>query len=132
MSKAGALPPASALEHHVLGRFVRVWFRHRRPGLVQERIGSHMAHTVSARKRIRQNLRHRARNRWRLKAMRDAMKDFNDKLAHGSLEDAKAAFIAVQKVLDRTAAKGVIHPNQAARRKSRLNTRLKARAASGQ
>lgn len=90
-----------------------------------------MAHTVSARKRIRQNIRHRARNRWRLKTMREAIKDFNDKLAHGSVEDAKAAFLTVQKVLDRTAAKGVIHPNQAARRKSRLNAKLKARATAG-
>jgi small subunit ribosomal protein S20 len=90
-----------------------------------------MAHTVSARKRIRQNIRHRARNRWRLKSMREAIKDFNDKLAHGSVDDAKAAFVNVQKVLDRTAARGVIHPNQAARRKSRLNARLKARATSG-
>ncbi len=90
-----------------------------------------MAHTVSARKRIRQNIRHRARNRWRLKAMRDAIKDFNDKLVHGSVDDAKAAFVVVQKALDRTAAKGVIHPNQAARRKSRLNAKLKARATSG-
>jgi len=90
-----------------------------------------MAHTVSARKRIRQNIRHRARNRWRLKTMREAIKDFQDKLAHGSLEDAKAAFHNVQRVLDRTAAKGVIHPNQAARRKSRLNAKLKARAQSG-
>ncbi len=90
-----------------------------------------MAHTVSARKRNRQNLRHRARNRWRLQAMRGAIKEFNDKLAHGSVDEAKAAFLAVQKVLDRTAAKGVIHPNQAARRKSRLNARLKARVLSG-
>ncbi|UYV13326.1 MAG: 30S ribosomal protein S20 [Phycisphaera sp.] len=90
-----------------------------------------MAHTVSARKRNRQNLRHRARNRWRLQAMRAAIKDFNDKLAHGSVDEAKAAFLVVQKVLDRTASKGVIHPNQASRRKSRLNARLKARVLSG-
>jgi len=87
-----------------------------------------MAHSVSARKRIRQNVRRRARNRWRLKTMRSAIKDFNEKLAHGSLEDARAAYHEVQRVLDRTASKGVIHPNQAARRKSRLNARLKQRA----
>jgi len=90
-----------------------------------------MAHTVSARKRNRQNLRHRARNRWRLQTMRSAIKDFHDKLAHGSVDEAKSAFLNVQKVLDRTASKGVIHPNQAARRKSRLNARLKARVQSG-
>ncbi|MEO1009610.1 MAG: 30S ribosomal protein S20 [Planctomycetota bacterium] len=87
-----------------------------------------MAHTVSARKRIRQNERRRARNRWRLKTMRTSIKDFQEKLAHGSLEDARSAFLDVQKVLDKTAARGIIHPNQAARRKSRLNARLKARA----
>jgi small subunit ribosomal protein S20 len=91
-----------------------------------------MAHSLSAKKRVRQNLKARARNKWRLKAMRTAVKELMDKLAHASLADAEAAFKSVSKTLDRTAAKGVIHKNQAARRKSRLAARLKARKASGQ
>jgi small subunit ribosomal protein S20 len=86
-----------------------------------------MAHSLSALKRIRQNAKRRARNRWRLAGMREAMKTFTDKLAHGSLEEATAAFRAAARVVDRTAQKGVIHKNQAARRKSRMSARLKAK-----
>lgn len=86
-----------------------------------------MAHSLSAQKRVRQNEAARARNRWRLKTMREAIKEFNDKLVHGSAADAKAAFAKCQQVIDRTAGKGVIHKNQAARRKSRMNAKLKAK-----
>ncbi len=85
-----------------------------------------MAHSVSARKRIRQNIRHRSRNRWRLRAMRLAIRDFNEKLSAGNLDGAGEAFKTCQKVIDRTAQQGTIHKNHAARRKSRLNARLKA------
>jgi len=87
-----------------------------------------MAHSNSARKRVRQNVTHRARNRWRLKGMRTAIKEFNQKLAQGSPDEAAAAYREASKIIDKTAQKGVIHKNQAARRKSRLNARLKAKA----
>ena len=87
-----------------------------------------MAHSVSAKKRIRQNIKCRARNRWRRRIMRTAVADFEEKIAHGSLDDAKTSFRDVCKILDRTAQKGVIHRNNAARKKSRLNKRLKAKA----
>lgn len=86
-----------------------------------------MAHSLSAEKRIRQNVMHRARNRWRLTTMREAIKEFQEKLLHGSIEQATEAFRACSRVIDRTAQKGVIHKNQAARRKSRLSARLKAK-----
>ena len=50
-----------------------------------------MAQSVSANKRIRQNATHRARNRWRLRAMRLAIKAFQDKLSHGSVDEAAQA-----------------------------------------
>ncbi len=87
-----------------------------------------MAHSNSAKKRIRQNVKRRARNRWRLKTMKTAIKEFMDKLAHGSVDDARTAFRGAASLIDRTAQHGVIHRNQAARRKSRLNARLKAKA----
>lgn len=90
-----------------------------------------MAHSLSAQKRVRQNEAARARNRWRLRTMRDAIKDFNEKVLHGSADDAKAAMKKVSQIIDRTAAKGVIHKNQAARRKSRLCARLKAKQTAG-
>lgn len=86
-----------------------------------------MAHSNSARKRIRQNAKRRARNRWRLRTMRTAIKTFLQKVAHGTTEEATEAFRVCVRVIDRTAAKGVIHKNQAARRKSRLSARLKAK-----
>lgn len=87
-----------------------------------------MAHSKSAQKRIRQNETSNARNRWRLKTLRDAMKNFNEQMLHGTKDQATEAFRSTSKVIDRTAAKGVIHKNQAARRKSRLSARLKAKA----
>ncbi|MEM7623212.1 MAG: 30S ribosomal protein S20 [Planctomycetota bacterium] len=85
-----------------------------------------MAHTLSAKKRIRQNVARRSRNRWRLKAMRTAIKAFNVAVAANDVGTAKESFREASKVVDRSAQKGVIHRNQAARRKSRMNARLKA------
>lgn len=88
-----------------------------------------MAHSLSAKKRIRQNAKRNARNRWRLRSMRVAIRDFLNKLTHGQVSEAKDSFQSLQRLIDRSAAKGVIHKNNAARRKSRLNKRLKDRAA---
>lgn len=86
-----------------------------------------MAHSLSAQKRVRQNEAARARNRWRLRVMRDAIKDFNEKILHGSAADAKQSLSKATQIIDRTAAKGVIHKNQASRRKSRLVSKLKTK-----
>jgi len=87
-----------------------------------------MAHSLSAKKRVRQNEKANARNRWRLRTMREAVKDFNEQILHGSAATAKEAFAKCVRIIDRSATKGVIHKNQAARRKSRLNARLKTKA----
>lgn len=86
-----------------------------------------MAHSRTAKKAVRQNIKHRALNRWRLSALREALKEFNEKILHGSNDDAKEFYKKVARMLDRTASKGVIHKNNAARNKSRLNARLKAK-----
>ena len=87
-----------------------------------------MAHSVSARKRIRQNQRRRARNIWRLRRMRVAIKDFEKALAGDDIAAATETYKNAAAIIDKTAQKGCIHRNQAARRKSRLNARLKAKA----
>jgi small subunit ribosomal protein S20 len=61
--------------------------------------------------------------------LREAVKDFREKLLHGSMAEATEAFKKVSQIVDRTAAKGVIHKNNAARRKSRMVARLKAKKA---
>ncbi len=86
-----------------------------------------MAHSNSAKKRVRQNITARARNRWRMRNMRDAMKSFETALDTGTNAEATAAFRTVSAVIDRTAQAGVIHSNQASRRKSRMNVKLKAK-----
>lgn len=83
-----------------------------------------MAHSKSAQKRIRQNIKRRAINRWRMRNMRVAIKAFEDSMSSGG--DAVAAYRSAASIVDKTAQKGVIHRNQAARRKSRMNKRLKA------
>jgi len=86
-----------------------------------------MAHSNSAKKRIRQNVTRRARNRWRIKTMRTAIKQFETALTSGSNEEATNAFREAAAIIDRTAQVGVIHDNQAARRKSRMNAKLKSK-----
>ncbi len=90
-----------------------------------------MAHSLSAKKRIRQNAKNKARNRWRLKSMRDAVREFVDKIAHGTEQEATESFRKVSKIVDRSTAKGIIHKNQGARRKSRMSKRLKAKFTAG-
>lgn len=87
-----------------------------------------MAHSLSAKKRIRQNLKAQRRNRWRKRTMRKAIYDFRDKALHSGDHDYTAiqdSFRRACAAVDKTASKGVIHKNQAARRKSRMASRLK-------
>ncbi len=50
----------------------------------------------------------------------------------GELESAQAAVVAAISALDKAAKKGVIHPNNAARRKSRLMKKLNDAQASAE
>lgn len=84
-----------------------------------------MANTESAKKRVRQNVKRRALNRWRIRTMRTAIKSFDKALNDGQLDAATEAFKNAAAIVDKSAQKGVIHRNQAARRKSRMNARLK-------
>lgn len=78
-------------------------------------------------KRIRQSEKRRARNRVVRSRMRSYVKRANTALASGE-EDAVEAVRAAIAELDRAAKKGVIHANNAARRKSRLMKKLNAAA----
>ena len=79
-----------------------------------------MAHTLSAKKRIRQNVKGRARNRWRKGQIRDAIKAFQETLRGDDKEQMDQALKLCYKKLDQVAAKGTIHKNAASRTKSRL------------
>jgi small subunit ribosomal protein S20 len=85
-----------------------------------------VAHSLSAKKRIRQNIKERARNRARKDSIRTQTKNFLSALAKG---DFKAAAVELTKTvvrLDKVAAKHTIHKKTAARKRSRLTRRLNA------
>ncbi len=86
-----------------------------------------MAHSLSAQKRVRQNEKHAARNRWRERTLRNALKDLSDKLLHAPYADCVEPFKKVCRTLDVTAQNGVIHKNTSARKKSRLSAQMKAK-----
>lgn len=83
-----------------------------------------MAHSLSSEKRIRQNVKHRGRNRWRKKLVKEAIKDFDDILHAGDADKAAEQLNLCYKKLDQVAAKGTIHKKSAARQKARLAKRL--------
>ena len=85
-----------------------------------------MAHSLSAHKRIRQNVARRARNRARKSAVKTQIRKFTDALHERDVEKARTEFRAVTRKLDQTAAKGTLHKNMAARKKARLAKRLNA------
>ena len=74
----------------------------------------------SAKKRMRQNVRRNARNRMRRSAMRTSIRRLHDAIASGDARAAQAQWAQTQGIIDRTARLGIIHPNAAARTKSRL------------
>ncbi len=85
-----------------------------------------MAHSISSKKRIRQNEKRRMRNRSERAALRSGIKGTLDALVHSDAKTAEAKLAALTKDLDRQATRGLIHKNQAARRKSRLARKLNA------
>ncbi len=91
-----------------------------------------MATTASSKKRVKQNQRDRLRNRARRSMLKTETRKFLDALHKGDLPLAQQVFVRVQKKLDQVAAKGTLHRNTVARRKSRLARRLNtALAATG-
>ena len=85
-----------------------------------------MAHSLSAKKRVRQNAKRRARNRARKSLLKDQTKAFLTAVAAGDAGKAAAELNKVVQRLDRTAAKHTIHKNTAARKRSRLARKLNA------
>ena len=83
-----------------------------------------MAHSASARKRIRQSETANARNRWRKSRIKDSVKALEAALTAGDKTKAAEAFKATSRLLDKIAASGTIHRNAAARKKSRLAARV--------
>jgi small subunit ribosomal protein S20 len=85
-----------------------------------------LANSKSAKKRIRVAERKRERNKPLRTSARTFVKKAELAIAAGDPVAAEAATREAASVLDRVASKGVIHKNNAARRKSRLMAKYHA------
>jgi len=83
-----------------------------------------LANILSAKKRIELTRKQTAQNKAIRSSYRTAIKRFEEALAANDIEKAQELLQVALSRIDRAASKGVIHRNQAARRKSRLTKRL--------
>lgn len=84
-----------------------------------------MAITKGAKKAHRASLRKRVFNLRRTRTMRQAVKEFSELLRQGSTKEAEAKLPEVYKSVDKAVKRGVIKPNTASRKKSRLVASLR-------
>lgn len=86
-----------------------------------------MANHKSALKRIRQNEKRRIHNRVYRNRARTLVKKARQSIESSELDEARELTLTACRDLDMAASKGIIHPKNAARRKSRLMKQLASR-----
>jgi small subunit ribosomal protein S20 len=84
-----------------------------------------MPTTKSAKKRLRQNLERRARNRSTRSLLKSQVRKVREAVVAADSEAAGTALRDASQKLDKAVSKGVIHSNAAARLKSRLSAAVK-------
>jgi small subunit ribosomal protein S20 len=87
-----------------------------------------MPHTKSAKKRHAQSERRRLRNRMAIRALKTQIKKVQEVAKSGDAARLEAEARLAAKKFDEAAAKGIVHRNLAARKKSQLSHFLKAAA----
>ncbi len=90
-----------------------------------------VAHSLSSKKRIRQNEKRRAINKMRSGFLKAQTRLFTDAVVAKDPAAAEAEFKKLAKQINQTCAKGVMHKNQGARRKSRMQRQLNAIKSAG-
>jgi len=85
-----------------------------------------MANSVGSRKRARQAVKRKKHNSQIRAKARTFVKKVAYAVADGDKKEAASGFASMQKNLDQAVSKGLIHKNQAARKKSRLSAQIKA------
>lgn len=84
-----------------------------------------MPNTKSAKKRLRQSEERRVRNRSAKTILRSQVRKVRESVATGAVDQAQASFQEATRKLDQAGANKLIHPNKAARLKSRLSKAIK-------
>lgn len=85
-----------------------------------------MPNTESAKKRMRQNKARRALNRWRKERLKLQVRSLNEAIRVKDLETAEAELRKTCSILDKVSSTPTMHKNTAARKKSRLASRVNA------
>lgn len=85
-----------------------------------------MAHSLSAKKRVRQNARKRTLNRARKSQVKTQVKHLETTISDGKLPEAQEQFRLLTKNLDKVASTSTMHKKTAARKKSRLAKKINA------
>ncbi|MGI6271693.1 MAG: 30S ribosomal protein S20 [Anaerohalosphaeraceae bacterium] len=88
-----------------------------------------MAHSLSAKKRVRQAAKRRVINRARKSMVKTQIKRFDNALTEGNIEKAKEEYRLLVKRLDKVASTSTMHKNTVSRLKSRMARRLNRAAA---
>lgn len=85
-----------------------------------------MAHSLSAKKRVRQNASRRVRNRARKSMVKTQIKSLEAAITAGDVNKAQEQFKSLTKKLDKISTTSTLHKNTAARMKSRMARRVNA------
>lgn len=85
-----------------------------------------MAHSLSAKKRVRQNEKRRVINRARKSQVKTQVKHLEETIKNGDVTAASEQLRLVTIKLDKTAATSTMHKKTAARKKSRLAKKINA------
>jgi small subunit ribosomal protein S20 len=85
-----------------------------------------VANIKSQLKRIKTNEKARQRNKAVKSSLKTAVRRFREAADSGDREQTTAALQFASRQLDKAASKGVIHPNQAANKKSAMAQRANA------
>ena len=85
-----------------------------------------MANSAGSKKRARQAVKRNKHNSQIRAKVRTFIKKVTYALEDSNKKEAQGGFTAMQKMIDQAVDKGLMHKNQAARKKSRLNAQIKA------
>jgi len=83
-----------------------------------------LANTPTARKRMRQIAKRTLRNKTVKSKMKTSIRRFEESLKGGDIEEASLRLREAKRMIDKAVAKGIIHKNNAARKKSSLVQRF--------
>ncbi len=87
-----------------------------------------MPNIRSAAKRARQTEKRELRNKRTKSLVKSSIRNFEEALQLGDEEEAKNRLYQAVRQIDKAAAKGILHKNNAARKKSSLSRRFNQKA----